>query len=381
MGTLPDNGNELTDLSEGQEKLDLISVLKVSQALPQEIVLDKLIGNLMSNVLIHAGAQRGLLLFIEQTTAVVAASGHVEDNKDVAIDLVRPQGRKGACYEIRITTPGGQEKRLETMGQLDGDTYIGAVIDLTNLRATEAELRSARVELARASQATTLGELTASIAHEINQPLASIVSNASAGIRWLDRSLPELAETRESLQEIAKEGKRAGVIVYALRSLTKQATPDFQLLNIDDVIATVLRLTSSEIEHRQVVLKRRLSTRSALISGDRVLLQQVVFNLVNNALEAMVDNRYDARQLTVWSHAIGKDSVVVSIEDTGIGIPDASRHELFDAFFTTKGSGMGLAICRSVIYTHGGNIHAFAGRKGAAYLSLRCLLLKPECPG
>jgi predicted ATPase/signal transduction histidine kinase len=537
---------------DSQENLDLISVLKASQALSQELELDKLIARLMTNTLIHAGAQRGVLLFVEQENAVVAASSWVEPNQDVAIDLVsepakpqwlpisvlntairskKPVVLTDACqpsrfsgdvyftdhkvhallclpllrqgevvgalymennlmpgvftqertqvlellaaqaaisletarlyeelvaenqrrqavetalresesflklgqqisnigiyrwnpvtdeavwtsemyalfgitgsdvppgyvglwdlihpddlagfqahvnkavrargpyrYEIRITTPEGKEKRLETMGHLDGETYIGAVIDLTEVRTTESELRNARAELTRAAQSTILGELAASIAHEINQPLASIVTNASAGIRWLDRPVPELSETRESLEEIAKEGKRAGDIVHALRSLTKQATPDLQPLLIDEVIATVLRLISGEIEHRHVMLTSRLAAGGGVVLGDRVLLQQVVLNLINNALEAMLQASQSPCQLEVCSNVVALDYVVVSIEDTGIGIPDKHREQLFDAFFSTKssGMGMGLAICRSVIHSHGGSIHAFTGRK------------------
>lgn len=267
-------------------------------------------------------------------------------------------------HEFRVNTPDGKVKHLEVLGAPDGENiFVGVASDVTERRATEAALRNARAELARVTQATTMGELAASIAHEINQPLASIVSNASASVRWLTRQAPDVAEALGGLREIVNDGRRAGDIVRALQALAKQSAPNMRRLEIDDVIKNVLTLTASEIEQKHVVLTVKLAASEKPVMGDRVQLQQVILNLVMNAVEAM--SSIDSRQriLSVTSRMRYPDHVIVSVEDTGHGIQAHDIEHVFDAFFTTKdsGMGMGLAICRSIIAAHKGNLYVVAG--------------------
>jgi predicted ATPase/signal transduction histidine kinase/GAF domain-containing protein len=268
--------------------------------------------------------------------------------------------------EFRTIELGGDSRYLELAGEPDdsGDGFIGVVLDVTARRQAETDLRAARNELERTSQATILGELAASIAHEINQPLASILSNAGASVRWLERPQPAIADALEGLQDILAEGQRAASIVSAMRSLARQAPPQRRPLAIDAVIRHVLNVTQADIHDRHVSVSLNLAP-AAPVSGDPTQLQQVMHNLITNAVEAMQALAPTARRLHIETCAVGNHTLV-AVEDAGPGVPIEQQQKIFQAFYTTKasGMGMGLAICSSIISAHGGTLRAFQGRSG-----------------
>jgi len=262
--------------------------------------------------------------------------------------------------KFRIIATDGAIKHLEVLGEPSGATnFVGIVTDFTDRHTTELALQNAKTELAKASRASTMGELAASIAHEINQPLASIVSNASASVRWLNRPVPDIPEALGGLRDIVKDGKRAADIIRALQSLAKETKPSFEPTYVDQVVREVFELTAVEIEQRSLIVRHDLCADRAVIA-DRVQLQQVLFNLVMNAADAM--SHLDARQrlLSVTSCIDDRGRVVVSVQDNGSGIKEEIASRIFEAFFTTKqtGMGMGLAICKSIIEAHGGSLTA-----------------------
>ena len=276
------------------------------------------------------------------------------------------RARTSFRQKFRVVAPDGALKHLEVLGDPSGaSSFVGVVTDVTDRHTTELALQNAKLELAKASRATTMGELAASIAHEINQPLASIMSNASAGVRWLNRPVPDIPEALNGMRDIVKDGKRAGDIIRALQSLAKEAKPSPVPTYVDNVVREVFELASAEVDQRRLVVRVDLAANRP-VNADRVQLQQVLFNLVMNAADAM--GHLDARQrvLTVTSHVDEGGSVVVSVKDNGSGIAEDIAPRIFDAFFTTKttGMGMGLAICRSIIEAHGGTLTAAPADSG-----------------
>jgi C4-dicarboxylate-specific signal transduction histidine kinase len=226
----------------------------------------------------------------------------------------------------------------------------------------EDALRDARAELAHAARITTMGELATSIAHEISQPLTAIVSRGSAGLRWLTRETPDVDEAREAFESIVSDGQRAADVIRGLRSLAKKSGPQVASLDMDDTIREVLALTHGEIQRHGVDLRTDLGVGDRTVVGDRVQLQQVLMNLILNAIDAMSGTKR-ARKLSVSSALTNPDSVLISVEDSGSGLKPAIAKRIFDPFFTTKpdGLGMGLSICRSIIDAHGGRLWVSPG--------------------
>jgi signal transduction histidine kinase len=217
------------------------------------------------------------------------------------------------------------------------------------------ERQRAQSELARVGRLTTMGELVASIAHEINQPLAAILANGEAGLRWLDREEPDLDEVRGAMSRITQDGRRAGTMIENLRALAKKSEPQFARLDINSAIQEILELIRSELIQHDVVLYTDLSTGARMVFGDRVQLQQVMLNLIMNGIEAMTAVTDRPKVLTISSERFEAGSVLVAVKDTGAGIDPAAADRIFESFFTTKpnGMGMGLSICRSIIEAHG----------------------------
>jgi signal transduction histidine kinase len=241
-------------------------------------------------------------------------------------------------------------------------------------------LLEAQAELAHVTRVATLGELTASIAHEINQPLAAVVTNANAGLRWLSRDSPDLAEACEAIRRIIRDGNRAGEVISRMRALFKKASSTKERLDINEAIEEVVILAQSQVQRNRVLLQTQLANDLPLILGDRIQLQQVILNLLVNAIQAMSGADEGPRELWVSSQKITEipgeskedtlenkalaeaewTHVLIAVRDSGPGLDPKSLDRLFDAFYTTKpqGLGMGLAISRSIIEAHGGRLWA-----------------------
>ena len=230
------------------------------------------------------------------------------------------------------------------------------------LRASEQRLVDAQMELARITRVTTLGELTASIAHEVNQPLAGAIANAEACLRWLDRPTPDLNAVRRSVEWVIDDGNRASEVIRRVRALAKNSDIEKVPLDVNDVIRESIGLTQRELFSHQVSLRMELVPALPMILGDRVQLQQVIINLVMNGIEAMQSVTDQPREILIRSRQDEKQLVLVSVTDCGVGISVENADRLFNAFFTTKssGMGMGLSICRSIMEAHGGRLWATA---------------------
>jgi signal transduction histidine kinase len=225
------------------------------------------------------------------------------------------------------------------------------------LEAANRKLSQTQAELARINRVTTMGELTASIAHEINQPLTAIVSNAKASLRLLAGPLPDLAEVEPALADIAEQGHKAAEIISRISAQMKNAKAEKTTVDVNESIREVLTLAHGELDKRQVSVQTELSPTLPNVTGDRVRLQQVILNLIMNGIEAMVGVASDARTLLIESQS-DPTGVLVSVRDSGVGIRPEDGKRIFEAFFTTKprGMGMGLAISRSIIEEHGGQL-------------------------
>jgi two-component system, LuxR family, sensor kinase FixL len=232
--------------------------------------------------------------------------------------------------------------------------------DITEQRRTAAALDQARSELAHVSRVTMLGEITASIAHEVNQPLAAVMMNGNAARRWLAADPPNVDETRQAVQRIIDDANRAGVVIARIRKLLQRGAPERALLDINDVIRETLVFTRNDLERKGVVVHTELRGDLPSIEGDRVQLQQVLVNLILNGADAMEQTPAGSRVLTIRSRRDDSAAVIVEIADHGKGLDPAQHERIFDAFFSTKpgGLGIGLAISRSIIETHGGRIWA-----------------------
>jgi signal transduction histidine kinase len=228
----------------------------------------------------------------------------------------------------------------------------------------------AQAELAHVNRVTTMGRLTASIAHEVNQPVAAVVTNADAALRWLGAQPPDLEEARQALGYVIKDGNRASDVIRRIRTLINKKVPTRNdRLDINETISEVIALTRSEVLRNGVALQTRLAKDLPLIQGDRVQLQQMMLNLVINAVEAMSGVSERSRELMIGSGKDASNGVLVTVRDSGPGLNQESLNHLFDAFYTTKpgGMGMGLSICHSIIEAHGGRIWATNVPQGATF--------------
>jgi C4-dicarboxylate-specific signal transduction histidine kinase len=227
---------------------------------------------------------------------------------------------------------------------------------------TLATVREAQVDLAHVDRVTTIGRLTASIAPEVTQPIAAIVTNAQAARHFLDRRPPDLDEVREALDCIVREAYRASDVIYRIRGLLKEAPPKKEAAEINGAIRDVLELTRGEATRNGVTVRTQFAEPSPVVQADRVQLQQVILNLIINAFEAMSSMREGARELLICTEKAESNGALVTVRDSGPGLDLKTVDRLFEAFYTTKvqGMGIGLAICRSIIDAHGGRLWARA---------------------
>lgn len=404
----------------GRDDLDFMVAMRTAQSLSEEIILERLIQNLMTNMVVHAGARYGLLMLMRDASLRIEATARVENGeivvdtacsaptqeriplsilntvihtkKPLVFDDAQREGeiahaeslgmrparsvfclpllKQGALVGVLylenalvqgVFTPS-KTAMLEVLAPQAANSleaarlYAELVEENTRRQETEAALRRARTELARNAHVTVLGEMAASIAHEINQPLTSIVSSVGAGVRWLRAADPDMEEALSSLEDIQIAAVRAADIVRSLRSLAKQSPVALAPVAIDDVLREMLELTAMEVESNGVELRADLNAGGLEVLADRTQIQQIVLNLITNALDAM-GGMTGARQLDVMSRR-DKSTVVVSVSDSGSGIDIDLAERIFEPFFTTKenGMGMGLAICRSIMEAHGGTL-------------------------
>ena len=252
--------------------------------------------------------------------------------------------------------------------------------DVTERNQAQQALQRAQAELAHLNRVMILGELAASIAHEVNQPLAGVVTNGAACLRWLDRKPPDLGEARGAVESVISDGMRASEVIERVRALSKKADPKMLPLNINDVIDDAIRLLRREVLDL-VSLRIELASTLPGVMGDRVQLQQVIINLVMNGIEAMAGIADRPRELVIRSRRHEIEQVLIEVQDAGGGIDPENVDRLFDAFFTTKpnGMGMGLSVCRSIIQSHGGRIWASrnVGAGAAFHFTLPCAPVTP----
>ena len=294
---------------------------------------------------------------------------HPDDRRRVK-ETAERAGRERVDYEVdyRIVHPGGEVRDIHTVAHPvlspSGDVveFVGTVMDVTERRQAEKErerLRQVQADLAHINRATTMGELTASLAHEINQPIAAAVTDARTCLRWLAREQPDIAEARESAARMVKAITRASDIISRLRKLFKKGAPQTSVVDVSEVIQEMVVLLHGEASRYSVSIQTELSADSPQVLADRVQLQQVLMNLMLNGIEAMHDTK-SGGQLTIRSLRGEGGQLVISVSDTGVGLPPEQAEQIFNSFFSTKaqGTGMGLSISRSIIESHGGRLWA-----------------------
>jgi len=247
---------------------------------------------------------------------------------------------------------------------------VAFVVDLRDRKAAEGALLRAREELARVTRASAVGELAASIAHEINQPLAAVATYGGAALLWLRHDPPNIERARDALQRTIEESEHAGQIVSRVRAMVKKVPPRAAAVDINKVILEVLDLSRNELQRNGISLRTRLATDNPLVRGDRIQLQQVVLNLILNAVDAMSEPGTSPRELSIASGREEANQVLVEVRDSGRGLEAGTVDRIFDPFFTTKpdGMGMGLSISRSIVVAHGGRLWAMANEpRGAVF--------------
>jgi PAS domain S-box-containing protein len=277
--------------------------------------------------------------------------------------------RLDATSEFRIVLPGGT-RHIQVIRHpvlnVAGDVVriVGTAIDMTDRKRAEAErerLRQLEADLRHLNRVSMMGELAASVAHEVNQPLAGIVSNGSACLRWLAGDKFNVEEVREAIRDIVRDGKRAGEIITRIRALaTKRPAPRKEELDLNETITEVLALAGDEAKNRRVMLRTQFADDLFPVRGDRVQLQQVALNLILNAFEAMSGITDRPRELVITTRNINTAEVQVTVDDSGPGLDPNTMDKIFKSFYTTKpsGMGMGLSISRSIIEAHGGRLWA-----------------------
>jgi PAS domain S-box-containing protein len=321
----------------------------------------------------------GEIIWSEETFRIFGYDKAPSVTLDMVFQRIHPNDRARAKQTIdrassdgkdfdhgyRLLMPDGSVKHVHATAHAATDAsggieFVGAVTDVTARKRAEEELHEAQAGLAHVTRVTALGELAASIAHEVNQPLAAVVTNAAACLRWLDRETPNLDEARGTVRSIIKDGSRAGEVIQRVRGLVNKTAGQKAPLHLNEVVDEVITLVQHELFSHRVLLRLELAPALPLVLADRIQLQQVILNLVVNGIEAMQAVTDRPRELVIQTHQDETHQILLTVKDCGIGIAADNADRLFDAFFTTKSSGMGigLSICRSIVDAHGGRLSA-----------------------
>jgi signal transduction histidine kinase len=317
-----------------------------------QIELDRLLQQRIDNLL--AKLRRSLLLTgaLAALSIVVAVMTH----RRIVGPLERLEGIAQTVRETKNFTLRAESDSQDEIG------HLAVVFNdmLAELAATRDREITEQAELARADRLMTIGAMTASIAHEINQPLAAIVTNSNAGLRWLSNASPDLEEARSALKRIAKDGHRASEVIGSIRAMFRKDTQHKSLHDINEIVQEALSLVQGELKKLKVSVRTELGNELPPVLADRVQVQQVVLNLMNNAIDAMAPVTDRARVMRVRSDVHQDNTIAVTVEDSGVGIDPKDAGRIFDAFYTTKsnGTGLGLSICRTIIEAHGGRLSA-----------------------
>jgi len=296
-------------------------------------------------------------------------SVHPDDQARITEVIERAvRGRADFEFDYRIIHPGGEIRDARSFGHPilnpSGDLveYVGTIIDVTDRRHAERErerLREAQADLAHVSRMTTMGELTASLAHEVNQPITAVVNGASTCVRWLTREDPDVGEAREAASGVIRNAKRAAEIINRIRSISKKGESKRRLVDANDFIGEMIALLRNEVNRYSISIRTDLDTELPKVMADSVQIQQVMMNLIMNSIDAMKDVDR-TRELAIRSRRGEDQYLMISVTDSGVGLPTEHTNQIFDAFFTTKshGLGMGLRISRSIVESHGGRLWA-----------------------
>jgi len=315
---------------------------------------------------------------VKITIELIMQRTHPEDRSAVQelVDRVSRE-RTEFDFELRLLMPDGSVKYVRVVGRPSTDErgrfeFVGALTDVTERKQAEEErerLRQAQADLAHVTRVTTMVELTASLAHEVNQPIAAAVTNSNTCLRWLARDPPDVAEAREAASRIVKDATRAADIIKRIRLLFKKDPAQREPVDVNEVIRDVIVLLRNEAYRYSVAIHTELATDLSKVMADRVQLHQVFTNLMLNGIEAMKEVNA-ARELTIKSEQAENSHLLISVSDTGVGLAPERGDEIFKAFYTTKpgGTGMGLPVSRSIIESHGGRLWATANSgRGATF--------------
>jgi signal transduction histidine kinase len=296
---------------------------------------------------------------------------HPEDLAQWTEALERTQTGDSFALDIRLLMPDGAVKYLHTIAHAthdaDGDLeYIGAVQDVTERELSEQALDKIRSELAHVVRATSLGALTASIAHEVNQPLSGIMTNAATGLRMLDATPPDIAGARETARRTIRDANRASDVITHLRALFSRREFTVEPLDLNEAAREVLALSASDLQRQHITLQTNFALHLPPVPGDRIQIQQVILNLLRNAADAMAEVHDRPRRLLIRTEREGETGVRLSVRDSGVGFDPETMAKLFGAFYTTKdgGMGIGLFVSRSIIERHQGRLWAAPNTDG-----------------